>query len=240
MRKFTLAVTALVALVAASIAVAHGGEGSKTAKAVAGTFSAAAGTVDTRSCTTTDGKTIVATSGTYTGTASGDADLTGAVSIRARSILNTTDNVGTVEGELRVGDHTRARFSAVYSGGTVAGLAVGRTPSGDLVGNVSATFSPTTGFTNGKVGGGTAGGSAVELASGGCNASGGDSNEKSRAEGTISALSASSITVAGLTCAIPAANSADVNAKFKQGDSVEMECALVSGTSTLTKIEKRH
>lgn len=239
MRKFTLAVTALVALVAASIAVAHGGEGSKTAKAVAGTFSAAAGTVNSRSCTTTDGKTIVVTSGTYTGTATGDADLTGAVTIRARSVINTTDNVGTVEGDLRVGDHTHAAFSGVYSGGSVAGLAFGRAPSGGLLGNVSATFSATTGFTNGKVGGGTAGGAAVEIAPGGCNASGSNS-EKSHAEGTVSALSASSITVAGLTCAIPPAMSADVNAKVKQGDAVEIECALANGVSTLTKVEKRH
>lgn len=240
MRKITLAVTALVALVAASIAVAHGGEGSKTAKAVAGTFSAAAGTVNSRSCTTTDGKTIVVTSGTYTGTASGDADLTGAATIRATSVVNTTDGVGTVEGTLRVGDRTRGAFSAVYDGGAVAGLATGRTKSGALFGNVSATFSPTTGFTNGKVGGGTAGGSAVEIAPGGCKAKGEAKGDKSRAEGTISALSASSITVAGLTCAIPDTESADVNAKFKQGDSVEIECAFANSATTLTKIEKRH
>ena len=65
---------------------------------------------------------------------------------------------------------------------------------------------------------------------------------KSEAHGTISAISATSITVAGLTCAIPADKSADVNAKFKQNDVAQIHCALVSGVNTLTDIggEKHH
>src|SRR3954468_9501480 len=91
MRKLTLAIVGLVALVATSVAVAHGIEGAKTAKAVAGTFSATAGSVTTRSCTTSDNKTVVVSDGKYTGTAAGDADLAGAITLRVRSVVNTTD-----------------------------------------------------------------------------------------------------------------------------------------------------
>ena len=236
MRKVTLAIAALVALVAASVAVAHGIEGAKTAKSVAGTFSAAAGTVSSKTCTTSDGKTIVVTQGKYTGTAMGDADLTGAVTIQARSVVNTTDNIGTVDGQLRVGD-TRAAFSGVVDGTGLAGLAVGRTKSKtSLLGNLSATFTPSTGFTGGKIGGGTSGGSAVEIGGTSCKANGGQGAERSSARGTVSALTSSSITVAGLTCAIPS-NLASDAAKVKQGDTVEIQCAFSNGANTLTRIQ---
>ena len=81
MRKLILAMAGLVALAATSVAVAHGIQGAKTAKAVAATFSASAGSVTTRACTTTDGKSISITDGKYTGTALGDADLAGAITL---------------------------------------------------------------------------------------------------------------------------------------------------------------
>jgi hypothetical protein len=243
MRKMTFAAVVLVALVASSYAVAHGIEGAKSAKAVAGTFTATGATTSTRTCTTTDGKTIVVTDGKYTGVAAGDPDLAGAITLRARSVINTTDNVGTVDGRLAIdasGRNTEASYSAVYDHGTVAGLAVGkaRESKSRLIANLSATFSAASGFTGGKLGGGTAGGGAVLLASGGCK-SANSSPEKSEARGTISALSTSSITVAGLTCAIPSAVSAEVSTKFKTTDTVSIRCSLVSGTNTLTKIEKK-
>lgn len=244
MRKLTYAVVALFALVSASYAVADGIEGAKSAKAVTGTFTAAAGTTSTRTCTTTDGKTIVVTEGQYTGAAAGDPDLTGPITLRARSVINTTDNVGIVDGRLSInvadGRKTEARYSAVYDHGTIAGFASGKAhqPNAKLLANLSATFSATSGFTSGKLGGGTAGGSAVEVGAGACKPSHTES-EKSEAHGTISALSASSITVAGLTCAIPSDKSADVNAKFKTGDTVQIQCTLTSGLSTLTRIEKK-
>jgi hypothetical protein len=244
MRKMTFAAVVLVALVATSFAVAHGIEGAKSAKAVAATFTATGSTTSTRTCTTTDGKTIVVTDGKYTGAAAGDPDLTGAITLRARSIINTTDNVGVVDGRLAIaatGKNTEASYSAVYDHGTIAGFAAGKSHESNtkLVANLSATFSATSGFTGGKLGGGTAGGSAVQLSTGGCKSSD-SSSEKSLARGTISALSTSSITVAGLTCAIPSAMSADVNAKFKTNDTVTISCSLVSGANTLTKIEKKH
>jgi hypothetical protein len=245
MRRLSFAAVVLVALIASSYAVAHGIEGAKSAKAVAGTFNATASSVSTRTCTTTDGKTIVVTDGRYTGAATGDPDLTGAITLRAKSTINTTDGVGVVNGRLRIdvasSRDTEAEFSTVYDHGNIAGLAAGRAhdPSAKLIANLSAGFVAATGFTGGKIGGSTAAGSAVELSSaGGCNPAR-QNAEKSEARGAIFALSTTSITVAGLTCAIPADKSADVNAKFKQGDTAEIHCAFANGQNTLTRIEKK-
>jgi len=240
----TFAAVVLVSLVGASYAVAHGIEGAKNARAVAATFTAAASSMSTRSCTTTDGKTIVVTDGRYTGAASGDPDLTGPITLRARSVINTTDSVGVVNGSFRIdvasSRDTEGAYSTVYDHGTIAGLATGKAhqPNARLVANLSASFVPAATFTSGKLGGSTAAGSAVELGAGSCRPSR-TTTEKSEARGTISAISTTSITVAGLTCAIPSEKAADVNAKFKQNDAAEIHCARQSGTNTLTQIEHR-
>lgn len=244
MRKVILAAAGVLALVAAGVAVAHGIDGAKTAKAVTGTFSASSSNVSSRSCTTNDGKTLTISNGRYTGTASGDPDLAGAIKLTARSIVNS-DGVGTVDGAFRIdvasGRDTRGVFSTVYDHGTIVGLAVGRAhdPGARLLANISATFAPGS-FTGGKLGGGTAAGSAVEIGPGKCAPAAPVKPEKSSARGTISAISASSITVAGLTCVIPSAVSAEVNAKFHQNDRAEIACAVQNGQNTLTRIEKRH
>ena len=243
MRRLLLVAAAIAALTAASVAVAEGIEGAKTAKSIAGTFSATSANVSTRTCTTSDGKSLSITLARYTGQSTGDPDLSGAITLRARSIINTTDNVGVVEGALRIdvasGRDTYATYATVYDHGNVAGLAIGRAhdPSARLVANMSAGFSANGGFTGGKFGGGTSAGSAVELGPGRCGTKA--PAEKSEARGTISALSSSSLTVAGLTCAIPSDKSAAVNSHFKVGDRAEIHCALMNGTNTLTKIEQR-
>jgi hypothetical protein len=245
MRKLTFAAVVIVALVATSFAVAHGIEGAKSAKAVAGTFSATGTSTSSKTCTTTDGKTIVVTDGKYTGVAAGDADLTGPITLRARSVVNTTDNVGTVDGRFSIdvanGRNTDAVYSAVYDHGAIAGLAVGKAhqPNSKLIANLSATFSAASGFTGAKLGGGTSGGSAVELGAGSCKPAH-TTAERSEAHGVVTALSTTSITVANVTCTIPAEKSADVNAKLKVGDTAEIRCSVVSGTSTLTRYEKKH
>jgi hypothetical protein len=48
-----------------------------------------------------------------------------------------------------------------------------------------------------------------------------------------------SITVAGLTCAIPADMAQKVNEKVKVGDRAEIRCALANGQNTLVKLEKK-
>jgi hypothetical protein len=244
MRRLLFAAAAVAALVAAGVAVADGIGGAKTAKSVAGTFAAASANVSTRTCTTTDGKALAITEARYSGQASGDPDLTGPIVLKARSVINTTDGVGVVDGSLRIdvasGRDTTANYSAVYDHGNIAGLANGRAhdPSARLVANLSAGFSAAGGFVGGKLGGGTSGGSAVEVGPGKCAPAA--KPEKSEARGTITMLSATSITVAGLSCDIPGDKSAAVNANFKVNDRAEIHCGLVGGHNTLTRIEKRH
>jgi hypothetical protein len=239
MKSLIIAAIAVAALTGAGVAVAHGSDGgAQSVSSVTGSFTATSVTGgDTRSCTTATGKTIASTKATYAGTASGSPDLTGPATIVARSTIDTTDGIGVVDGTLEIGK-TRSHFSAVYDHGSIAGLATGHgaTPHAQLVGNVSATFSTTAGFTAGKIGG-MAGGSAVELVPGGCRSS----HEASQAEGSVTAVSATSITVAGLTCSVPAALSTKVLA-LALGMRVEIKCSLSNGTATLVKIEakKKH
>ncbi len=241
MKKITIVAAALAALASAGIAVAHGIDGAQSVAAVSATFSAApaAGSGDTRTCTTSTGKTIASTRATYTGTATGTGttDLTGPVTIAAQSTIDTTDDIGVVNGTLRVGK-TEARFTAVYDRGTIAGTASGHgaTPRVQLLGNVSAGFTPTGGFTSGKIGGGTGGGSAVELTPGACAPAkpSPPQRESSSADGAVSAASSTSITVAGLTCTVPASLAAKVTA-LHVGDRVEIRCAL----GALVRIEAK-
>jgi hypothetical protein len=244
MRKLILTMAGLAALATTSVAVAHGIEGAKTAKAVAATFSASAGTTSSRTCTTTDGKTITITVGRYTGAALGDTDLAGPITLRVRSVVDTTAKIGIVRGVFRIdvgGRDTIGAFAGVYDNGAIAGLATARAhnPGAKIVGNLSATFDPASEFRDGKIGGATTGGSAVEIGPGSCKPAR-THPEHSAARGDISALSAASVTVAGLTCLLPSDKAAAINAKFKTGDRVEIRCAFANGQNTLTRIEKHH
>jgi hypothetical protein len=241
MRRLTLIAAGVAALVLTTFAVAARLDGAPTARSLTGTFSATAGSTKTNTCTTTDGKTITITRATYTGNAAGDPDLAGPIKLEARSVLNTTDGVGTVEGSLRIdvasGEDTKAHFAAVYDHGKLAGLASGyaHEPHAKLVANISADFSAA-GFANGKIGA-SAGGSAVEVGNARCKSTR-QQSEKSRAVGTVSALTSSSITVAGLTCSIPPALAAKT-AALKVGDRAEIECAFANSQNVLVKVAKR-
>jgi hypothetical protein len=175
MRRLTLVAIGLVVLATAGIAVAKELDKTKTITSVSGTFNAA--TVQARgkarTCTTTDGKTLVTTNARYTGTAAGDGALAGGITIDARSVIDTTDNLGVVEGKLKIdvvsGADTTARFTAVYADGKLVGLATGHAqgPHAKLYGNLSSGFSAETGFSGGKLGGAD-GGSAVMVGPGKC------------------------------------------------------------------------
>jgi hypothetical protein len=176
MRKLSIAAACALALATAGIAVGKGLGGAKTMNTVAGTFTATtAAKTDTKTCTTANGKTLVASHGRYSGAATGDADLTGPLMLDVHSLIDTTDDVGVVSGKLSVdvsGKNTDAHFDAVYDHGKLAGLARGHAhnPDMQLLANLSAGFSAAGGFTDGKLGG-TAGGSALELGPGKCDPS---------------------------------------------------------------------
>lgn len=239
-RKLVLVVATAAALAAAGVAVARSvdDDNGKSASRVAATFTATTASTQAQTCTTADGHTIVTTKAKYAGSATGSADLTGPITLSARSVVNTTDNVGLVDGSFKIATSagkTDAEFTAVYDGGAIAGLAEGHTAThGQLVANISAGLGAG-GFSSGKLGGGTAGGSAVELGPGGCTSK--TKTAKREAEGTVSAVSSTSVTVAGLTCTVPA-NLASTVGNFKVGDRAEIKCALSGSTSTLTKIDR--
>jgi hypothetical protein len=243
-RTLILASAALVALVATGFAVAHGIDGTKSARSVAGTFTTGTPSqFKTRSCTTSDGKALVATEGVYTGAATGDADLTGPITLKARSLINSTDNIGVVSGTLRIdvasGGDTLAHFDTVYSGGQLAVIARGHAqdPHAKLLGNLSSAFnfSSTGGFGSGKLGGGTSGGAAVELGPGKCEPTKAV-KETSEARGTVAA-SGTSVTVASLTCTVPASLQAKVTSLV--GMRAEIRCSLSGSVNTLVKIDKK-
>ncbi|HZO96687.1 MAG TPA: hypothetical protein VFB42_04880 [Gaiellaceae bacterium] len=243
MRRLTWISATLLALVGAGIAVAHGG-GSKAVAATSATFSATTpGTVRTSTCTAADGKVYATTHGRYTGAAaSSDGALNGPATLDVVSLINQTDNVGTVEGLLRIdgsGGRTVAHVEAVYSGGHLAGVAEGHgsAPWNRLLANVSGDFSAAGGLANGKLGGGTAGGDAVVVTAGACRPAPSPKPETIQAHGNVTAVSGTSISVAGVTCNVP--NASMVNG-IQTGDRVEIKCTASGGANTLVRVERKH
>ncbi len=246
MRRIVWLAVAAMALAGAGVAVAHS-IGGKNIKPVSATFTAT--TVSnsaTATCTNSDG-TVVLTKADYSGTStSSDPGLNGPITLRILSLINTTKNLGVLAGKLRIdtasADDTVAAFQAVYSGGQVNGLGSGPAPAspGRLLGNLSASFSAAGGFTNGKVGGTAAGGAAVMIAPGGCQPgqAQGQVRQRAEAKGTVTAVSQTSITVAGLTCAVPPALAEKVS-KLKVGDRAEIRCEQFNNQLTLVKVEKK-
>jgi hypothetical protein len=115
-------------------------------------------------CSVNGGDTFQATRATYTGTASSsDPRLAGALTIRAWSLVDTTNGVGHLYGTFRINGTGRNRahgtLNAAVAGGKASGLARGFTggPWGHLVASLGATFDPTAGFSSGSIGSGTTG-----------------------------------------------------------------------------------
>jgi hypothetical protein len=222
------------------IAVARGLDDGKVATAVSGTFTAATvADSQTRSCTTTTGKTISTTNATYTGTATSTAaDLAGNATFQVRSTIDTTDGVGVATGKLKIaasGGDTVVHFDGVYAQGSLVGLASGHaaTPHSTLLANLSASFSATGGLTDGKIGG-AAGGSAVETGPAKC-APSKQTTETVQAHGSVTAVSTTSITVAGVTCTIPASLAGKLSSLLVVGARAEIKCSVAGSANTLVK-----
>jgi hypothetical protein len=116
-RWISLAIAAVMALAVAGIAVAHksAGPATPTEPAVA-TFTATpnADKTRTRQCTGADGTYTIAKA-VYNGTSTGDARLTGNITIKSQSVVNTTTGLGHSEGEVFVRDAATGKLKAVAS-----------------------------------------------------------------------------------------------------------------------------
>jgi hypothetical protein len=241
MRKVML-MTAACLLVGAGVAVAHGFD-AKSIKQASATFTATTTSkLRTSSCTGTDGtyaKSVASYSGSFTST---EPSLNGSGRLDAASLINTTTGVGTVWGELRIdtsdGKRTAAHFEGILTHGSLVGLAEGHVRGAGetkVLANLSADYSTTGGFANGKLGGGTAPGDAILIMRGGCEPAKAPKPERIKARGAVSAVSSTSITGAGVTCNVPSSLQSTVG-KLKVTDVVEIECEVAGGANTLTKV----
>ncbi|MGH2970687.1 MAG: hypothetical protein ACRDNM_14060 [Gaiellaceae bacterium] len=194
-------------VVAAALLVAH-----FTATSVSGTASRTCGTV-------------IATSATYSGPA---------MTIRARSTIDSRTGMGVVSGTLKSPTMT-AQFSAVYDHGVVSGTASGSMGARTLVSSLSAAFSPTGGFTHGVLGGRGSTGPAVVLP--GCAAP--PQKTLRHAQGIIASANASEVTIHGLTCKVPPKLAMGVTVNYPDGSWASMTCSVSNGVTTLVTIRAK-
>jgi len=159
-KTLVLSLGAAVALVTAAVALAVVYTASGVSATTAGFSTDKVSPLKTSTCTGTDGKSFTLTHGHYTGTATfaaPAADLGGALTIDARTTYSTTDGLGYVDGSFRVkNDPSRlsGRFTGTLKGTQLVGFltAESRGHHARVLGNLSATFVPATGFTAGAVG----------------------------------------------------------------------------------------
>ena len=162
-RLALLGAIAAAALAAAGVAAAH--RGAPSVQSVTATFNATTVTQHSlTTCSVNGGDTFQATRATYTGTAtSPDPRLSGALTIWAWSLVDTTNGVGHLYGTFRIVGTGRNRahgtLNAAVAGGKASGLARGfvRGRWGHVVASLGASFDPTAGFSSGSIGTGTAG-----------------------------------------------------------------------------------
>jgi hypothetical protein len=151
-----------MALVAASVAAARGR--APSVQSASATFTAP--TVSQKyqvTCSVNGGDTFEATRATYTGAAvSDDPRLAGALTIRAWSLVDTTNGVGHLFGRFHirgVGTNAHGTLNAALASGQASGIARGfvRHQWGRIVASLGGTFDPNTGFSSGSLGGSTTG-----------------------------------------------------------------------------------
>lgn len=188
--RVLLAGGALLALGGAGVAMAGPGpfpglfRGPGSASLVSATFYAdtVSGTTHTQTCTAANSDSITVSDETLTGTAtsSSDSSLNGSLTIQVRSIYDSTSKAGTVNASFRVAGSSssspgqfRGTLTGVDDNGVVQGTLNGQESNGDqLLGNVTSSFSPSSGFgsssTPGTIGSGSATNTAVETGGSAC------------------------------------------------------------------------
>jgi len=161
-RLALLGLIVAAALSAAGVAAARGR--TTSVQAASATFTATdVSQLSQVTCSVTGGDTFQATKATYRGTSlSSDPRLAGALTIRAWSLVDTTNGVGHVFGNFRIkGPGTRAHgtLNGAIANGEASGIARGfvRHQWGRIVASMGSTFSPNTGFSTGSLGGSTVG-----------------------------------------------------------------------------------
>ena len=161
-RLALLGLIVAAALSAAGVAAARGRTSS--VQAASATFTATdVSQLSQVTCSVTGGDTFQATKATYRGTSlSSDPRLAGALTIRAWSLVDTTNGVGHVFGNFRIkGPGTRAHgtLNGAIANGEASGIARGfvRHQWGRIVASMGSTFNPNTGFSTGSLGGSTVG-----------------------------------------------------------------------------------
>jgi hypothetical protein len=257
MRKTILImVVAAVALVAAAVAyAAYTASGVSAATATFSTDKVAP--LRTGSCTGADGKAFTVTMGHYTGSAgfltpAAASELNGPLTIDARTVYSTTDGLGYVTGSFHVRSDSpsrlNGRFTATLKGTQLVGFldASSRGNHARVLGNLSATFTPTTGFTAGLVGSTSSTAVLAIVAGPTCpRPRPAPPKRPAHVEGTISSIGngdvGSTVTVSSRgpstsTCTRDATSPATTG--FKVGDRVEMGCAYIGTTWTLRELKK--
>lgn len=157
---------ACTALAVAGLAAAHNRDaGVQSATA---TFNATSVTEKVQATCTAGGDTYAFTRAIYTGTAtSSDPRLSGPVTIRAKSLVDTTTGVGGLVGRVRI-DGTdssgaygvvRAAISNSQAAGVVHAKLHG--PGGWLLASLGSGFDTASGFSAGTVGAATTGAGAI-------------------------------------------------------------------------------
>ena len=164
MSRKRLALVGLVVVAALSVVGVAAARKPTSVQAASATFDAT--TVSNESqvtCTVTGGDTFQATKATYTGTSlSSDPRLAGALTIRAWSLVDTTNGVGHVFGRFRIkgsGTQAHGTLNGAIANGEASGIARGfvRHNWGRIVASMGSAFDPNAGFSTGSLGGPTAG-----------------------------------------------------------------------------------
>ncbi len=252
-RTLIIALGTAVALATAAVAIAVttvAGVSTTTA-----TFAAAKVDSKTRTCTGADGKAFQITNGRYVGTidfTNPATALDGALTIHARTTYSTTDSLGYVEGSFRVkSDDSRVngKFWGTLTGDKLVGFLAGKSRGHHAVvlGNMSATFAPSTGFTLGTLGSGSSPSVTAVIAGPACKGPKPDKPARTvSVKGEVTALGTgtpATVTVRsknGLATAVCTLDTTSpTTTGFPVGTKVEMKCELISGVWTLRVLKHK-
>ena len=219
----------------------------------------------TRSCTGTDTHPYAFTKAHYQGmVTSTNPVLAGAITIHASTTSDTTTGgLGYVEGSFRIKDgdsRVKGKFWGTLQGTALVGFLEGKARGNHarVLGNMSATFVPATGFTSGVIGTGSAASQLAVIAGPICKDAKGAEKptdaKNLKLKGTVTALTPASapsapgsITItakgggASQSCAIPVGFTVPAGITVTPVTNVEAECSAPTGTppvSTLLKLKK--